>query len=283
MRTLTKFLLDIPEPLMDEIILSGGLKLYQDTSYNAEWKVTASAFAKVIPASVKGVSENDEVAISYFIVADRYLSNYDDNYFPVTEGNDFLEKYKNSKGFWLTKAHIPNPINKWMCVLQDNKMDWVDGVEGTQGQVENWMMQFHFGSNDYFTYTNLVQIGDKQYWKAEDFNIFAKKVGDEIIAISDRVICKPVAVDLTTLYNIQNGTILPPFSVVGMYTDRGEIISGGENLGLNKGDIIGFETKFCERYTLWGLECFLIKYDRIDVTWQSESNLKTNKIIQNGN
>ncbi len=77
-------------------------------------------------------------------------------------------------------------------------------------------------------------------------------------------------VDKTTLYNIENKTVLPAWSVVGMFLDRAIVISGGENIGLKKGDIVGFEQKFCEKYTLWGTECFLIKEDRIDVIYQSE-------------
>jgi hypothetical protein len=256
--------------MMDEIILSGGLKLYMDTTFEAEWKVCGSGYAKVIPESVKNVNENDEVAISYFIIADRIFPATDGSYFPVTEPNPHYEKYKNAKGNWITKLafQLPRGGIKWMGMLQDNYMNLIDGAEGTQSQVERWLSQFSFGADDNFTYANLIQIGDKSYWKADDFNIFAKKVGDEIVSISDRVICKPAQIDLTTQYNIQNGAIEAPWTVVGMYTERGEVISGGENLGLKKGDIIGFEPKFCERYTLWNKECFLIKDTHIDVIWE---------------
>lgn len=280
MRTLTKFLLEIPNPLMDEIVLSGDLKLYMDTSFETEWKVCTSAFVKEIPQSFKNknVHIGDEVAVSYFVVADRTLPAADNNYFPVTKDNIYYEKYKNSNGFWLTKQAVPLPRGgiKWVSFLQDNYMNWVDGTEGTQSDVERWMSQFSFGGEDNFTYTNFIHVEGNQYWQAEDFNIFAKKDGKEIISVSDRIICLPVSVDLTTMYNIQNGTIEPPFTVVGMYTDRGRIISGGENIGLKKGDIIGFEPKFCEKYTLWNLECYLIKDDRVDLIWQPENNFINN-------
>ncbi len=275
MRTLTRFLLDIPKPLMDEIILSGNLKLYMDTSFKAEWKGCCSAFAKVIPESVKGIDENDELAISYFVVADREYPHNDNSFHPVTEGQPYLEKYKNSKGWWLHKGALKIPSTgalKWYGFIQDERMEWLDGTEGTQSDVERWMGQFSFGHDDNFTYKNLIQIEGKQYWVTEDFNIFAKKVDGKITTVSDRVICKPIQQDMTDRYNIANGTVHPPFSYIGMFLDRGILVSGGEDLGLKKGDIIGFEQKFCERYTLWNRECFLIKKDRIDAIWEISKN-----------
>ena len=284
MRTLDKFLLEIDKPLIDEIELSGGLKLYLDPSWVPEWNACSSGKAAIIPQHFDMVKEGDDVALSYHIIAHRSYPNTDENYYPVTEGSPHYEKYKNAKGFWLRKQAVQLPSGgvKWVGLLQDNRMELIDGCEGTQSDVERWLSQFSFGDEDHITYANLVEIEGKQYWKADDYNIFAKRQGNEILSVSDRVICVPIQIDLTTKYNLENGTIEPAWSVVGMYTDRAIVLSGGENNGLSAGDIIGFEPKYCERYTLWGMECFLIKSDRVDVTYQPEIKSPT-KIIENVN
>ena len=278
LNTVDMLLVEIPKAIEDEIIISDGLKLYFDASYSPEWNVCTVGMARVIPDTLPNIKEGDEVAISYFVVADRTYPDYSDSFFPVMEESPFQGKWKNGKGQWLTRIVMPTPtkILVHCALLQDDRMNLIYGVDGSESDVSRWLSQFSFQDTGKYTHTNQIQVGEKIFWKVEDFNIFAKRIGDEIVSVSDRVILEPIEVDLTTRYMLQGLLEKPDDTVKGMYTDRGVVISGGESMGLKKGDIAGFEPKYCERYKIWGKECFLLKESRIDVIWHHEKNFSNN-------
>jgi hypothetical protein len=78
----------------------------------------------------------------------------------------------------------------------------------------------------------------------------------------------PVEENIKERIEIIEGKILPYQSVKVRYQDRGKIISGGEDLGLKKGDIVAFDQKYLERYKFWGKDYYLIKKHRISGLWQ---------------
>lgn len=270
MRVLDKVLVEIPKAIEDEILLSNGLKLYLDGSWRPEWNVCTSGIVRYAPKHLTDIREGDEIAVSYFVVADRTYPDYSASFFPTTEETPFYAKWKNGKGWWITRSVFRNPFNgglKYSAFLQDSKMELISGVDGKESDMNRWLSQFSFEDTGSYKHTNQIQIDEKIFWKVEDFNIFAKKIGDNIVSVSDRVILEPIHEDLTTNFLLQGLLESPADTVQGTYTDRGRVISGGESIGLKIGDIAGFQPQFCERYTFWNKECFLLKESRIDVIW----------------
>jgi hypothetical protein len=51
------------------------------------------------------------------------------------------------------------------------------------------------------------------------------------------------------------------------YFDRARLLSGGERLGYKPGNVVSFEEKYIERYSIFGKEYFLIKERRVNGLW----------------
>jgi hypothetical protein len=261
MRVADYYLLTIDKALQDEVLLSSGLKLYIDNSYTPEWFATTYGTVACKPQGVTNVAVGDEVAISYSVIADRTWPDASASFFPVKEGDPYLAQWKNGRDQWLTRVALPTPSRSiiWVVTLQDSRMNLIDGMQGSEKEAERYMAQFSFQDTGKYKHTNQLNINEKIFWKAQKNGIFAIRRDQEIISVSDRVILEPIEEDWTERYRIQDLLQHPNDVVKMMYTDRGKVISGGDTLGLSKGDIAGFQPRFCEKYTLWGKKYFSLR------------------------
>lgn len=271
------YLLEIKKAIQDELVLGGGLKLYFDASYHPEWHVCTCAKVVSKPRHITNVAEGDEVFISYSVIAERTWTDASDSFFPITENNRHYQQWQNRNGQWLTKRALPTPTRSilWVAYWQDNYLNILEeGVQGTESDVDRWLSQFSFKDSGTYRHKHLTRIGKNNLWKAQIFDIFAKRASDgSVQSVSDRVILQPLVEDKTDWYVLQGGVLQNTGDKIGaMYTDRGIVVSGGEAIGLQKGDIAGFEPRFCEKYTFDNTEYFLVKENRIDVIWQPNQN-----------
>jgi hypothetical protein len=255
--------------LNDEIITTGGLKLFLDPSWNPEWNASVTGVVFGVPVNCpENINIGDEVAFSYTVVADRSSTKID--YFqPIFQPTKFFKRYVNQMGHKLTVVAMPGNVKPiWAGTLVNRRNELIDGVQGSESDCERWLSQFNFSSHQDLRFNNLFNFNGKDYWKAELTDIFAKRVKGEIVAIGDRIIMSPVEENIKERIEIIEGKILPYQSVKVRYQDRGKIISGGEDLGLKKGDIVAFDQKYLERYKFWGKDYYLIKKHRISGLWQ---------------
>jgi hypothetical protein len=86
---LNHVLVEMEAPLVEEIVLNGGLKLFIDGSYNVEWNCTVTGKVVGSPKFMSNLSQGDEVAFSYSVVADTTFGTAGDYFKPITEGNDY--------------------------------------------------------------------------------------------------------------------------------------------------------------------------------------------------
>lgn len=267
---------ELEKPLQDEILLGNGLKLYLDPSYTPEWHATVSGTVTSIPQNPKGehrdiaksISIGDEVAFSYSVVSDMSFANNQDSFYELTEGSPYFQKFINAKGEMITVIAMKGAISKlWVGTYVSRSHELISGVQGSEAEKDRWLAQFSFGDNQKMKFNNLLDIDGKDYWKAKLDDVFAKKTGDEVVAISDKVICEPIDVDLTQQVNISEGIVLPESSIQARLYDRATLVSGGEDKGLKKGDVVSFDPQYVEKYNLWGKEYFLIKKHRVNGTW----------------
>jgi len=265
-----KVFLSIDKALVDEISTDSGFKLYLAPEWNFEHNATVSGKVSVLPKNFsKDLKEGDEVAFSYHVIANRTFPDTSDFYVPVSEGSTYIRVWQNHKGEKVRMvAHQGAIAIFWTGTYFDSLGRFQYGTQGTEEQVERWLhTNFKFGNCEHFIYKNLLTIDNKDYWKCSYENVFAKKVGDEIVSIGNRVICEILDVPIPKRMLKERGMHLPDASVQMRFYDRGKVVSGGEKMGLKKGDIVSFEDKFCEKYKIFDKEYFLIKEHRINGLW----------------
>lgn len=268
------FLLSIDKALVDEISTESGFKLYLAPEYNFETNVSVAGKVAVLPKNAKGdLKEGDEVVFSYHVVSNRSFPNTSELFVPISEGGKYIKIWMNGKGEKLRMMAHQGAISIfWTGTFFDKNGQFVQekSFQGTEEQVERWAhTNFKFGDCENFTYKNLFTINEKDYWKCSYENIFAKKVGDEIVSIGDRVICEIMDVPVSEKELKKAGILIPASKVKLRYYDRGKVISGGESIGLSKGDIVSFDEKYCEKYSLWGKDYFIIKIRRVEGVWEN--------------
>jgi len=259
--------LKIEKELFDTITTESGFELSLVPEYNFENNATVSGELSSLPNSYKGnLSVSDLVAFSYSVISHRSFPNTAEHFVPVSDGGEQLMVWMNSKGESIRKfgGHKGAISTIWTATYFDKKGLFQHGCQGTEHDVDRWLAQFKFGNAQGFTYKNLIELDGIKYWKCKDANVFAKKVGDEIQAVGDRVICQIIDIEIDKQQLKVRGIDIPGQSVQMRFYDRAVVISGGESIGVKKGDVISFQEKYCEKYNLWGKEYFLIKENRVE-------------------
>ena len=268
-----KVLIEVDKKFNDEIILDGGKKLFLATEYNPEFHVTVTGKVHGLPKNMKGeegkiVAElklEDEVAFNFRVVMLKKYLPKPNTFLPIVDKETQKILTDSSKRKIMINA-IPHKGGlHWVGVLLDFRGDWIDGCQGKQSDVERWYSQFKVGYDAPFVYKNLLEIDGKDYWLADPMDIYAKKTKGSvgIKSIGDRVIMKEILIDVSKRMAIQRGIYIPDGSILSAYNDRAKVISGGEFLGIRRGDEIFFEPKYIEKYNFFGNDYLIINRRRI--------------------
>lgn len=274
-------LLRVDKALNDEIITDSGVKLFIDPTYRKEWcsAVTATIVELPVKSSpkdkkiLKHLRPGDEVCMSYQVVADFEFADDTSRFMQATEDNPYCKEFVNGNGDWVRCYALPKfkGLSKiqWVGVYQDKFKRVISGVQGTEREMERWMAQFQFGKTDIYSFSNYFEYNGNDYWKCNPSQIFARRVDGHLVAVGDRVICKPIEEDVPD--EIKR-SLAYSGDVKIRYQDRGRVISGGKEKGLKKDWIVSFNPGHCEKYEFFGKQYFLIKQNYIQGIWQSRSN-----------
>lgn len=277
MQPLSQVLLSIPKALNDELITDSGLKFYLDPTYKKEWNAAVTATVEELPVKYNekeqkilcNISKGDEVAISYQVVADLEFKGDGDRFQRVTEENPYVQEFANGKGEWIRCYALPTRkgIKKatWVGAYTDKYGKFIDGCQGDQSDLERWMSQFPFGKTDIYNHCNLFSFRKQSYWKADPGQIFAKKVNGRVVAIGNRIICKPIDEELP--YEMK-GKIIETRDIKLRYQDRARVISSTRK-DIKKDYIVSFQPNHVEKYTLWGVEYYLINERFVNGLWKN--------------
>lgn len=274
MKPINDYLIELSQPLIDKIKTEGGVEFYIAPEMNFEWNVSVTGKIVAIPENGKlrndHIKVNDEVAISYMVVNERKFTG-DRHIFKPFIDIQYHKQYYNGKGEWLRITGLVLPGGKalWVGTYTDKNHKLIDGVEGSNTDMDRWLSQFPMSNSKNFVFKNLVVIDGKEYWKVDKELIFAKKLKNRLFSCSEYILCKPILLDLTQRISIMKGIHLAQQSIMTRYVDRATVVSGGAELGINKDDIISFEEKYINKYTLFGEEYFLIKDTRVNGKWQT--------------
>lgn len=270
---INQVLLRIDSAFQEEIITDSGLKLYFDPTYRKEQNVSVIATIVALPLKVNpkhkyiydSLKAGDEIAMSYRVVADFEFQSDAKRFMQTTEDNPHIKEYINARGEWVKAYALPGKISKiWVGIYQDRNRNIIDGMQGSEAQMERWLAQFPLGKTDIYTFNNLFSYKGKNYWKCDVDDIFAKKVKGHWVAVGDRTICKPI------------DEIVPDSILVGelkgqdvkiRYQDRGKILTGGKRKGLKKDEVVSFNPRYLEKYSFENKEYYLINEQLINGTW----------------
>ena len=259
----------IDKAFQDEITTPSGFKLWLDGSYNKNFTATVTGRVAALPVKAKSPSQEkilrelsigDEIAFSYQVVFDLDYVSDGNQFMPVTENNDRARKWISGDGEKLFVDCIRNQktwSDIWIGYYLNKYNQHVDGVQGSQEDVERWLSQFPIGKTDRYVHSNLFNFNGKDYWRCELSKILAKKVNGNPVALSNRVICSPIEEPMPVEFKIQVASLTDDVKI--RYQDRGKIISGHTNIrGLKRNDTIMFPDRFVEKYELWGKEYYLV-------------------------
>lgn len=276
LQPVTQVLLSIEKALQDEIVTDSGLKLYLDPSYKKEHNVAVTGVVAALPikftkqdeAILSQLKIGDEIAMSYQVVSDFEFKGDGHRFMPSTEDDRYTKEFVNGKGetvrvYGLAKRSGFKGLT-WVATLQNKRREVIDGIQGSEEEVERWLSQFPFGKTDEYSFNNFFEFEGKDYWKAFPDQIFAKKVKGHWVAIGDRIICKPVEADVPNEILLQ---IEHKESVKIRYVDRAEVLSGGKKMNLKKGDIISFDPKKLEKYKFGNKDYYLINERLVNGRW----------------
>jgi hypothetical protein len=265
--------LTIPQTFQDEIITPSGIKLFYDGSFRKEWSAAVVGTIAKLPINthpknkkiLEQLQEGDEICFSYQVVYDLSYGSDSGRFMQATENNDYYKEFINGRGEKVRVQAMPKRSGLkgiiWAALYLDKRGELIDGVQGDESTVEKWLSQFPFGKADEFTFNNFFEYNGKDYWKCELDEIFAIKKKGHLVAVGNRIICKPVDEEIQDQFFI-DGTGFPQ-KVIIRRKDRGRVISGGKEKGIKKDDVISFDPRHCERYEFFGKQYFLIKQNMV--------------------
>lgn len=267
-----KVLLSIDKALNDEIILGNGQKLYLAAEYNIGYNATVTGKVRGLPVNlpkdqyktISKLQEGDEVAFNYRVVVHRQYAPTTNRFVSIVNERHRKE-YINGKRERIMMRALPYEGKLiWIGSYISHKGEPLDGIQDTEASVERWLSKFDIEGACSFTYKNLIDLDDEIVWQSDVSFLYAKKDGESVIALGDRVIMEPIEIDMTQRVNILNGIQLPDSSVLAEYNDKAKVVSGGESYGVKKGDVVLFDPLYLEKYTFWGKNYFLIRDKRIN-------------------
>ena len=272
--------LNLDKPIQDTIKI-GELELYLDGSYRPEWNATVVGKVAALPKNPKGdnskvvskLKEGDTVLFDYSIVAERTFASDSDNFTEITKDSPYYQKFTNGKGERLLIVAMPGKITHiWVGTLHDKRGNFIDGCQGSEHDISRWKAQFSFGETQSFTFKNLIDTGYGDVWKADYRDIYAKVENDELTTVGDRVILEPIDMEIPKEVLTQMGLVIPDSAVNARMGDRAKVLSAPEGVGFKKGDVIGFEPQFLEKYEYNNKQYYLIKSHRALGIWEENTH-----------
>lgn len=270
-KPLHNLLVQLTEPIATTISTKGGFTLHLAGEYRREWNVTCEGKVAGLPKNnpYNGkLKEGDTLYFRYQVVSDRSFKSDHDHFHPYIEEN-YKQVYYNSLMEKISVLAVPGLFApKWVGMFHDKKGNFLHGVHGSESDLQRWKSQFKFGNIQNYEFSNLIEYQGVGYWKCQYEQVFAKKTKNGLVALQDMVIMQPIDLDVPRETLLESGVIMPQSTVKARLTDRAVLVSGAEDLGYKKGDIVSYNEKFLEKYTFDNQDYYLIHKDRLDGVYQ---------------
>lgn len=277
-KPINNIFLSLTKPIQDTIKM-GDIELYLDGSYRPEWNATVVGEVYSLPQFSKGDSasvvsqlkEGDKVLFDYSVVAERKFESDGDAFTETTKDSPYNQRFTNGKGDKLVIIAFQGKIAKqWVGTYVDKRGNFIDGVQGSEHDLERWKAQFNFSTTQSFVFKNLLDTGNKDVWKADYRDIFAKIKNDELITVSNRIILEPIDIEMPKDVIKQMG-IVDTVNAKVRLGDRAKVISAPKDSNVKEGDVVGFEPQYVEKYEYNNKNYYLIKSYRALGVWEGNN------------
>ena len=218
------------------------------------------------------LKEGDKVLFDYSVVAERTFESDGEYFTEITKDSPYYQKFKNGKGESLLIVAMPGKITHiWVGTYHDARGNFIDGCQGSEHDISRWKAQFNFGNTQSFVFKNLLDTGTKDVWKADYRDIYAKIENDELVTVGNRIILEPIDVEIPKDV-IQQMGVVDTIEAKVRLGDRAKVLSAPEGVSFKKGDVIGFEPQFLEKYEYNNKQYYLIKSYRALGIWEDTNN-----------
>ena len=271
-KSVNDVLLSIGSPLQEYLETDSGFKLIlAGGEYRHEWNVSVKGKVVSLPIDHpynKSLKIGDTVYFSYFVCSNRSFDS-DAEFFNPEIDEAYLKKFYDGYGNKIQIIAVPSIIDKqWVCSYIDKRGEFIHGISGTEKEMERWLSQFKFGNVQKYRFENLIELDGEQYWKCHPDFIFAKEVSGKPVAVGDYLLLEPIKqkVSRETLYDY--GITIPDAFIEANLSDRAILLSGGNKLGLKKGQIIGYDGKLVQKYDFDNKPYIIIESNRVFGIWE---------------
>jgi hypothetical protein len=273
-----KIFISVDDIFQEEITTKSGIKFYLDPTYSKEWNCTCVGVVEELPDYVKEenkdklskINKGDKIMFSYRVISDVEFKSDKKQFIDVSPtDSQTYRQYSSPQGesIFIRMLQSPKGDKVWVAVHQDKKGNLIDGIQGNESHIDRWLSNYSLGKTDIYSFRNLINFDGREMWKVEFMDIFAKKVDNEWVSISDRVLMQPIDVDITEQISKLNNVELPPSSIKTRFYDRALVFSGGEEIGVKRNEIASFDERYLEKYDIEGRQIFMMKKRRINAKW----------------
>lgn len=259
------YLVTIENKYVEEIVTSSGIKLFIDTTFNPTQHVSVIGTIAGLPHNNSlGLSMGENIFFSYVVIGERSYAASGSVFHSLFEKHtEIFQKYKNGKGESLNVISMPGIIGHiWVGTHLDKRNELISGCQGSESEVSRWKSQFSFKSDEY-KYKNLLPNGNQELWIVRPDLIFARKKGKKLEPLGDRLILKPIKIEVPKDILREMKIKIPDSAVYTEYIDRAELQYFDKPTGLKKGEIIKYDHKFVENYTVDGVKYLLLRRRRL--------------------
>lgn len=272
MQSVNSVLLSIGEPLQSYIETNSGFKLIlAGQEHRHEWNVSVKGKVVSLPIDHpynKSLKVGDTVYFSYFVCADRSFDS-DADFFNPEINQNYLKKFYDGHGNYIQVIAVPSLIDKqWVCTYIDKYGTFQHGISGTESEMERWLSQFKFGSVQKYKFENLIELDGEQYWKCDPEFIFAKEVNGKPIAIGKYLLLEPLKQTISSQELLKYNIVIPEAFIETTVADRAILLSGGSKIGLKKGQTVGFDSRFLQKYSFNNIPYTILEQERIFGIWE---------------
>lgn len=259
------YLVTIENRYVEEIVTGSGIKFFVDTSFSPTQHTTVVGKIAAVPKNNSLHLElNQEIFFSYVVIGERNYAPTGHVFHSLMEKQvDIFQKYQNGRGEKLTIVSMPGVIGHiWVGTHLTERNELISGCQGSESEVNRWKSQFSFKSDEY-TYKNLIPNGNQELWVVKPEMIFARKKDKKLEPLGDRLILNPIQIQVPKDVQTEMGIKIPQSTLVAQYFDRAELTHYDKPTKLSKGDIVVFDPKFVEQYTVDGIPYYLLRRRRI--------------------
>ena len=267
-----KIIVTIDSKFRDRIQTESGVELYQDTSYRPEWHTTVQGTVVSVPPKVSQddpfnsrieleVQPGDTLFFSYMVIFDRDYPDQKEYFFDISDGTPRTMIFTNCLR---EKIVVQEVMGKNAGVYYTENNEVIDGISGTQREVDRWLSQFKFCDDSMKVYANHLE--DNMWMVDYKWAIAVKREG-EMIMIGSYVLMEPIGYELNE-FGEGSKLIVPEYLRKQERRGSARVVSigsplkGQPKLSIKPGDVVHFDQRFAEQYK-FDKDYLLIKQHRI--------------------